>query len=243
MGETTNISWTDATHNFWYGCNKVSPGCKNCYAEREMQRFGRDFNVVTRAKNFNAPLKWTARKVFVCSWSDFFHPAADEWRDEAWAIIRHTSHIYQILTKRPENIKDRLPPDWGDGWPNVWLLASTEDQETYDRRWAILSTIPVVIRGISAEPLLGTIDLRLAAMEKRGTSERYQPRPDWVICGGESGPEHRPLDISAAQYLKDQCLAFGIPFFYKQSSGPRPGMSPLLDGIEYKEFPNATHSE
>src|SRR3990172_778380 len=125
MGKITGISWTDATYNPWYGCLKVSPGCKQCYMYRDMERYGKDPKVVTRAKpaTFNSPLKWTEpQRVFTCSWSDYFIEQADEWRDEAWDIIRRTPHLtYQILTKRPENIFDRLPADWGNGWPNVFL--------------------------------------------------------------------------------------------------------------------------
>ena len=118
MADTTKISWTDATWNPWIGCTKVSPGCKNCYAERMEERARRDFSKVRRAKKFDAPLKWdialddegNGGKVFTCSMSDFFHADADAWRAEAWEIIRRTPHLtYQILTKRPERIADHLP--------------------------------------------------------------------------------------------------------------------------------------
>ena len=97
--------------------------------------------------------------VFTCSWSDFFLPEADPWRDQAWGIIKDTPHlIYQILTKRPGNIKTRLPSDWGLGYPNVWLGVSVEDQSVVDRAWN-LAFIPAAIRFISAEPLIGPLDL------------------------------------------------------------------------------------
>ncbi|MCK5237182.1 MAG: DUF5131 family protein, partial [Deltaproteobacteria bacterium] len=103
MGENTKISWCDHTHNFWFGCKKTSPGCRNCYTERQMKRFGKDFNMIVRSKSFDKPLKWKdPALIFTCSWSDFFIPEADEWRDDAWKIIRDTpQHTYQILTKRP----------------------------------------------------------------------------------------------------------------------------------------------
>ncbi len=131
MGEITGIGWTDATWNPWYGCSKVSPGCAHCYMFRDMKRYGSDPEVVTRSKTkFDEPRKWkTPRRVFTCSWSDWFHEGADAWRAEAWAIVRDTPHLtYQILTKRPERIADHLPPDWGEGYPNVWLGTSVENQ-------------------------------------------------------------------------------------------------------------------
>ena len=147
MGYTTGVQWTNRTHNFWYGCKKVSAGCKFCYAERDMERYGRDFHTVTRAKGFDTPLNWKEPAlVFVNSWSDFFISDADEWRNDAWDVIRKTQHlIYQILTKRPENIKDRLPPDWGNGWGNVWLGVSAENQMMADKRIPILLSIPAIL--------------------------------------------------------------------------------------------------
>src|SRR3990167_4980051 len=160
MGYTTGVQWTDHTHNFWYGCKKVSAGCKFCYAELEMTRYGREFRIVARAKGFGKPLSWKEpAKVFVNSWSDFFIEEADEWRAEAWEVIRRTPHlIYQILTKRPENIAARLPADWGNGWPNVWLGISAEDQKNADKRIPVLLNVMARVRFISAEPLLGPID-------------------------------------------------------------------------------------
>src|SRR3990167_4188726 len=125
MGEVTKISWTTHTWNPWQGCRKVSPGCKNCYAEALVEkRMGRKFYEIRRSSpmTFNAPLKWEADLlkrpdlpigksfVFACSISDFFIKEADSWRDEAWEIIRKTPHLtYQILTKRPERIAEHLP--------------------------------------------------------------------------------------------------------------------------------------
>src|SRR5437868_587512 len=111
MGTETGISWTEHTWNPWRGCTKVSPGCANCYMFREQRRYGRDPTQVVRTKTWNDPIKWNrqaaeaGRKdlVFTCSWSDFFHEGADEWRDEAWAVIRSCPNlIFQILTKRAD---------------------------------------------------------------------------------------------------------------------------------------------
>jgi protein gp37 len=163
MAKESSIEWTDATWNTHIGCRKVSQGCAQCYAERDMTRYGRDFSTVLRTKpaTFNAPLKWDEPKlIFTCSWSDWFIEEADQWRDEAWDIIRRTpQHTYQILTKRPERILENLPEDWGDGWPNVWLLASVENQEMADLRIPQLLAVPAWIHGLSVEPLLGPVEL------------------------------------------------------------------------------------
>ncbi len=104
MGKESQIEWTEATWNPWHGCKKISPGCKNCYMYREKKRYGQDPHNVTKSKTtFKAPLGWKSSKtIFTCSWSDFFIQEADDWRDDAWDVIRKTpEHTYQILTKRP----------------------------------------------------------------------------------------------------------------------------------------------
>ena len=132
MAETSKIQWTDSTWNPWLGCRKVSQGCKFCYAERWAKRIGGEFTTVRRTseKTFNAPLKWIdGRTIFTCSLSDFFIEDADEWRYEAWTIIQRTpQHTYQILTKRPENIFDRLPHFWKEKFGHIWLGISAESE-------------------------------------------------------------------------------------------------------------------
>jgi protein gp37 len=185
VGEETKIAWADDTWNPWRGCTRINPGCKNCYMFTEQRRYGLDPAVVTRSKTWGEPARWNRkaeaasviRRVFTCSWSDFFHENADPWRDEAWEIIRSTPYLmYMILTKRSENIRDHLPSYWGDGYPNVWLGVSVEDRRHGLPRIDVLRTIPAAVRFLSIEPLLedlGPIDLTGI---------------DWVIVGGESGP-------------------------------------------------------
>lgn len=209
------IQWTEHTWNPWVGCLKVSQGCKHCYMYRIEQRFGRDPRSVRRTapQTFNSPLKWMQPAfVFTCSMSDFFIDEADEWRDDAWQIIRDTPHLtYQILTKRPHLIKDRLPADWGEqGYPNVWLGTSAENQETLQGRMSYLRFIPARVRFVSAEPLLGPLNIGLYG---------YLEDLHWIIAGGESGPDHRPMDLTWARDLRDQCQEFGVPFFFKQVGG------------------------
>ena len=239
MGEITGIEWTDKTHNYWYGCKKVSQGCRHCYAEREMTKFGRSFQTITRAKGFDKPLSWKEpAKVFVNSWSDYFIEEADEWRAEAWDIIRQTPHLtYQILTKRPELVPDRLPEDWGKGYPNVWLGVSVEDQENADRRIPLLFKIPAIVRFLSCEPLLGALDL--AAYLLAGW-HKWEPKLHWVICGGESGPNYRPMKLEWAQNLRDQCVNCNAPFFFKQCGGwpdKRGDLDKIPTDLRIREYP------
>jgi protein gp37 len=238
MGEKTGIEWTDATWNPWMGCLKVSPGCKQCYMYRDMKRYGRNPKVVTRSKTtFNNPLKWAkgshepGTKIFTCSWSDWFIEQADEWRDEAWDIIRHSPFTYQILTKRTENIPDRLPHDWGDGWPNVWLGVSVETSAYYDRLWE-LAEIPAAVRFISYEPALGPVDFAPAL-----SSKKYQ----WLISGGESGYDPRPAQMDWFREARDVARWFSVAYFHKQHGGSQKVGGAwggrLLDGRTWSEFP------
>jgi protein gp37 len=232
MGETTHIEWTEATWNPWHGCAKVSPGCAHCYMFRDKKRFGQDPTAIVRSSDatFRAPLRWReARRIFTCSWSDFFIAEADAWRDEAWKIISATRrHTYQILTKRPERILQNVPKTSGP-LANVWLVISAENQKYFDIRWEILSDIPATVRGISAEPLLGPIDL---------TRALQSGLLSWVIVGGESGPHARPVDPRWVRDLRDQCVAERVPFFFKQWGGVfknRHGRS--LDNRTWDEMP------
>jgi protein gp37 len=171
-------------------------------------------------------------KVFVGSWMDFFHPGGDDWRSDAWDVIRSRPDlIWQIVTKRPENMKDRMPSDWGDGWPNVWLIATTENQETADKRIPILLDVPAVVHGVSVEPMLDAVILA-----------PYLSGLDWVICGGESGPGARPMELSWAYNLKDQCKEYSKPFFFKQTGAAlakQLGYNDRKFGGDISEFPES----
>lgn len=226
----TAISWTEETWNPWMGCTKVSEGCDHCYMFREQRQYGNDPELVRRSKTkFKFPLGLKEPSlIFACSWSDWFHVDADPWRDEAWEIIRLTpQHTYQILTKRPGRILRHLPADWGDGYPNVWLGTSVETNE-YLSRVHVLRAVPAALRFISAEPLLGPLpDLNLDGI-------------GWVITGGESGPQHRPINVAWVRAIRDACLRAGVPFHHKQWGGIRPKSNgKLLDGVEWCEIPAA----
>jgi protein gp37 len=200
---------------------------------RDQIRYGNDPEIVRRSKTkFADPLKWAEpRMVFTCSWSDWFHEAADAWRDEAWDIIRRTPHLtYQILTKRPERIAEHLPwGAYGDPWPNVWLGVSVENARWLERV-RILRTIPATVRFISAEPLLGPLHTLGAVLGGI----------HWVIAGGESGAQQRPCDLDWLREIRNACAATGTAFFLKQLGGhpdARSHEKAILDGRTHTEFP------
>lgn len=218
MGEGTKIQWTDHTWNPWQGCQRVSPGCDNCYMFRDKKRYGQDPDTVVRSKppTFNKPLRWNREarergemaRVFVASWADFFSKEADEWRADAWAIIQACESLtFQILTKRHARIAACLPEDWGEGYSNVWLGVSGENQEWADRRWFELAKVPATVRFISYEPAIGPLSLA-----------RWLFLPDWLIVGGESGPGARAFDLAWAGQLVRECKALGVACFVKQVS-------------------------
>jgi len=234
MSEKTIIAWTEKTWNPWRGCAKISPGCAHCYMFTAQERYGRDPSRVERTKTWGDPLRWqrqaeaagTSVMVFTCSWSDWFIEEADPWRPEAWQLVRRCPNLnFQILTKRPHLIRDRLPPDWGTGYPNVWLGVSVENRKHGLPRIDVLRTTPAAIRFLSIEPLLenlGTIDLAGIG---------------WVIVGGESGPGYRPMDHAWAISIRDQCRAAGVPLFFKQSASARTEQGIYLEGEIVREYP------
>ena len=220
MAQTTSISWAGGTWNPWMGCRPVDDSCTNCYMYAWSYHTGNDPTKVRRSKTtFADPLqKWDKpARIFTCSLSDFFIAEADAWRPEAWDIIRATPHLtYMILTKRPSRIRRCLPPDWGEGWPHVWLGVSGGDPAWLQRRLPLLRRIPAVVRFLSIEPLLAPIEtLALSGIH-------------WVIVGGESGPKHRPMPHRWVWPLRDACAATDVAFFFKQSSAFREGQGDSL---------------
>ncbi len=241
MAENSNIEWTKHTWNPVWGCRKVSPGCKFCYAERMIAgRQGAEFGAIRRTGKsvWSAPYKLNRlltgnepireRLVFTCSMSDFFISEADEYRDEMWKVIRETPNlVYQILTKRPERIADHLPSDWGRGYKNVWLGTSVENQETFDKRVPILAGVPARVRFLSMEPLLESVDISSFRIKTFGSMVTPTTIPailkiDWVIIGGESGNDigkwkYRPCEWEWIAGIAQSCISFDIPFFIKQT--------------------------
>jgi protein gp37 len=189
--QNSKIEWTNHTFNPWIGCQHVSPGCDHCYAEAMMdKRYGRvewgphGDRKRTSDANWKQPLNWNhhARKferehghrprVFCASLADIFdNQTPVKWRGELFALIQECRRLdWLLLTKRPENISKMLPPDWGDGYRNVWLGATAEDQKWFDRRWPVLRRIRAVVKFISYEPAIGPLRL-----------PKHGPFPDWLI--------------------------------------------------------------
>jgi len=242
QGET----WNPVT-----GCTKVSEGCRNCYAERMARRLaGRcgypeaphQFDVTLHLDKLDLPLRWKKpRMIFVVSMGDLFHKDVpnglifDVWD----RMARTPQHTYQILTKRPDRMAwavnriDQIRnPAFTWPLPNVWLGTSVENQAAADGRIPLLLQTPAAVRFVSAEPLLGAVDLlQCGAVESdavggvQGAGYREFERTletfvrnniDWVICGGESGPGARPMHPGWARGLRDQCQQAGVPVFVKQ---------------------------
>lgn len=225
MGEETKIIWTDHTFSPWWGCSKVSPGCDHCYAELTAARSKIFNNIwgtkkpkrVFGQKHWNGPAKWNAkamkdgirRRVFVASMADVFDkdgPANE--RERLWNLIKECGGLnWLLLTKRPENIRAYLPVDWGNGYENVWLGVSVENQEMANKRVPILAKIPAKVRFLSCEPLLGLIDFG---------SVTFTEFIHWIIVGGESGPDARPMHPSWVRSIRDWANNKNIPFLFKQ---------------------------
>jgi len=233
MSVNTKIEWTDVSWNPVTGCSKVSSGCKFCYAERVMKRWKmQDFgDIVLHHSRVDQPLHWKKpRKIFVNSMSDLFHdnvPA--EFIGKVFDVMAQTNrHTFIILTKRPERMRiimqDQVDLDRHLGGPaqypllNVWLGVSVEDQKTADERIPILMETPAAVRFISYEPALGSVDISDYTPIPPDLPDVDPGRPglDWVICGGESGPNARPFDLEWARDAMAKCKKAGVPFFMKQ---------------------------
>lgn len=284
MGDKTGIQWTDATWNPIRGCSRVSEGCRHCYAETVANRFkgpGQPYEgLIARSGQWNGkiaiaqhlmdqPIRWQKRRrIFVNSMSDLFHEnVPDHIIDRVFGIMwaclygrnEQDGHVFQVLTKRPERMREYLTTDRREAWaqtavhygggidpdglwdqtmdfegphPRIWLGVSVENQATADERIPLLLETPAAVRWISAEPLLGEVDLSWAqcTCPSKGDAARTRHllqcpadrRPhrlwsiDWVVVGGESGPGARPMHPEWARSLRDQCQAAGVPFFFKQ---------------------------
>ena len=234
MSDRSAIEWTDATWNPVRGCTKISAGCKHCYAERFAERFrgvsghpfeqGFDLRLVPEA--LEIPLKWSRpRLVFVNSMSDLFHDAIpDDYIARVFDVIRRANHHqFQILTKRAERLvdycRDKEVP------ANAWLGVSVENAR-YKTRISYLRKVPACIRFLSIEPLIGPV----GELNLEGIS--------WVIVGGESGPQCRPMRVEWVRDIREQCLTYGVPFFFKQWGGIRKERNGrVLDGRTWNDLP------
>lgn len=239
MGDKTGIEWTDATWNPVTGCDHVSPGCDHCYAEQMAKRLaGRagypadePFRLTLQPDRLDQPLRWKRpRRIFVNSMSDLFHQGIPEdYIAQVFDVmVQARQHEFQVLTKRPQRMAKVLvdrpatpeevdagcelgiwPGIWdrvsgGTPAPNVWLGTSIES-DRYCFRADHLRATPAAVRFLSLEPLLGP----LPSLDLTGI--------DWVIVGGESGAQARPMHPQWARDLRDRCLEAGVPFLFKQA--------------------------
>ena len=230
----SKIEWTDATWNPVTGCNKVSPGCKFCYAERlskrlkatGMAKYRNAFAVTLHPDTLEIPLRWRKpRSIFVNSMSDLFHDEVpDDFIGAVFDVMTRADwHRYQVLTKRPERVASLNSTLL---WPaQIWQGVSVENQD-YAHRIDLLRDTAATVKFLSLEPLLGPLpNLNLEGI-------------DWVIVGGESGPGARPMQPDWARDIRDQCLDAGVPFHFKQWGGvfkKRNGRE--LDGRTWDEMP------
>lgn len=222
MGKHSRIEWTDHTFNPWWGCLKVSPACKHCYAEAWAKRVGAAVWGKDAPRRFFGdahwaePLRWdreaaregVRRRVFCASMADVFEDRRDldPWRGRLAGLIAATPNLdWLLLTKRPERAAALAP--WGAAWPrNVWLGATVETQDVAEERLPALAAVPARVRFLSCEPLLAELDL----------ATWLKPYIHWVIAGGESGPKARRSDPDWFRALRDQCLGAGVAFHFKQ---------------------------
>lgn len=304
MAERTEIEWCDATLNLWWGCTKVSDGCKHCYAETLTNRFGGDNwgpkGTRREVKSWRSTLEKISKRakaegrrlrVFVQSMSDTFEgpetmggTGSENWEtverltQDFFAQAQLHPHLdFLVLTKRPENVTARLGRIADAGTllrnnPHVWIGTSVEDQKTADERIPHLLRIPAAVRFLSCEPLLGPVDLtrievvgpswakashcNALTVDDRGWASRpaHHKHIDWIIAGGESGPNARPMHPDWARSLRDQCQAAYVPFFFKQWGEWCPAeaydewsyghyLGADWDGNKWDIYPNPLHAE
>ncbi len=234
MAQVSKIEWTECTWNPVTGCDKVSAGCKYCYAEvmaRRLKAMGNPrylngFNITIHWEVLNQPKRWRKpRIIFVNSMSDLFHEDVPrDFIQAAFAVMNDCpQHTFQVLTKRPQRAAE-LAPDlpWSN---NIWLGTSVENQQTIHRIHQ-LRRIPAHIRFLSLEPLLG----RINRVPLQGIH--------WVIVGGESGPQSRPMDPEWVRVIRDRCLRYSVPFFFKQWGGKNKKKAGReLDGEFWDQIP------
>lgn len=236
MADRSAIEWTEATWNPVTGCDKVSPGCDNCYAETFAERwrgvpdhpYKQGFDLRFWPERIDQPRRWRKpRVIFVNSMSDLFHqrvPAS--FVERVLETIRATpQHTYQVLTKRPAKMASVIRQLQPEPLPNLWLGTSIESDDFTWRADALRDT-PAAVRFLSLEPLLGPVP----SLDLSGIG--------WVIVGGESGPGHRPMEPGWVAEIRNQCVSREVPFFFKQWGGryPKAGGRELA-GRTWDEMP------
>ena len=210
---TKSMMW-----NLWHGCHKLSAGCKYCYVYRGDYNRGIDSSVVTKTKSFELPLQKKRNGdykippgtlVYTCFTSDFFLEDADQWRVEAWEMMRIRNDLnFMMITKRIDRLQESLPDDWGKGYDNVTICCTVENQDRADYRLPIYKAAPIKHKRIICEPLLEKVDLRTYDIGSW---------VEQVVAGGESGKEARVCDYEWIMELRELCIKENVSFWFKQT--------------------------
>lgn len=225
--------------NLWHGCHKLSPGCKHCYVYRGDARRDVDSSVVAQTKNFDLPIRKkrngeykipSGTLVYTCFTSDFFVEDADLWRSDAWDMIRQRTDLnFLMITKRIDRLSECLPKDWGEGYDNVTICCTVENQMYADYRLPIYRNAPIKHKVIICEPLLEQIDLR---------PYHIGQWVEQVVVGGESGYEARPCNLDWVMDLRSVSIENNISFWFKQT-----GAKFVKDGKLYHIKRQFQHSQ
>jgi protein gp37 len=227
-----------AQWNPWHGCHKISAGCQNCYVYRIDASFDRDASIVSKTADFNLPVRKArngsyklsaGETIYTCFSSDFFLEEADEWRIEAWKMIQLRSDLhFLIITKRIDRFSVNLPPDWGDGYNNVTICSTCENQDRVEHRLPILLSVPIKHKAIICEPLLEPVNL----------SRWLNPSIESVTVGGESGRDARICDFGWVTNIRTQCVEKNVSFHFRQT-----GARFVKDGRLYNIKRKDQHSQ
>ncbi|MBE5774752.1 MAG: DUF5131 family protein [Clostridiales bacterium] len=216
-----------AMWNPWRGCRKCSEGCLHCYIHKGDAKRGVDTGEIVQTKDFAKPVerlkngsfKMKSGMVYTCFSTDFLIGEADAWRQECWQMIRQRQDCtFLFLTKRIERFMDCVPEDWGDGYENVVVGCTVENQANADRKLSVFRDLPIKHKCITVQPLLEAIDI-----------ERYLDGVELVVVGGESDAQARPLDYAWVLDIREQCVRKGVAFEFRQC-----GTHFIRDGKQYK---------
>ena len=216
-----------AMWNPWRGCKKCSDGCLHCYIHKGDAKRGVDTNEIVKTKDFakptvrmkNGSYKMKPGIVYTCFSTDFLIEEADSWRTECWEMIKERQDCtFLFLTKRIERFMECIPEDWNDGYDNVVVCCTIENQKNADKKLAVFQTLPIKHKCITAQPLIGSIDI-----------ERFLEGIELVVVGGESDYYARPLDYNWVLNIREQCIRKNVAFEFRQC-----GTYFIKDGKKYK---------
>ena len=212
----------------WRGCHRFSEGCTHCYIHRGDAKRGVDTDAIAKTEGFARPVEKNKKGeyrmkggqlVFVCFQADFLIEEADPWRQECWQMMGERQDLHFLfLTKRIQRLGECLPPDWGEGYDNVTIGCTVENQKTADERLPVFQALPIKHRNIILQPLLGPVEI-----------SPWLAGTELTVVGGESGREARPLHYDWVLEIRDQCIRQGVPFQFRQC-----GSRFIKEGKEYK---------